>query len=527
MLRRGQVLIVKNASLVMSKANISIDRVIETNSMRQIFLEAVDSVLPQKLVRNYVKYQGNQLIVGHRCYAIRQNVHMIGFGKAVLGMAVEVEKILKDHLRSGVISVPKDTLKTFEENDQFKLKENSVIRVYEGAENNLPDEDAMQGADAMIEAVKHLDESDILLVLISGGGSALFPKPRDGLSLEDKLTTMRLLTSYGANINELNVVRKKLSQVKGGGLAVLTYPVTTVTLILSDVVNDPLDVIASGPTVPNTDATDAAFKILKKYKLLNQIPETVLDIVKRDFSNPCIPIQPKGFAHVDNNLIGSNKISINRAKNCAEMLGYRTIVLSNMINSPIHTILDFYVNLSFEICKVLFTNDVDHFVSKINHMLKVCQYNFPQSLLEDLLVLMKLRDFCKGICIIAGGEITVQVKGSGIGGRNQELALLFSQKLFKLRENYPAYFKNFDVTLLSAGTDGIDGNSNAAGAIGCTNLIARAIDNYIDPAQYLLTNDSNSFFRLADKGANLITTGHTGTNVMDLHVICIRDVRQQ
>ncbi|KAL0267543.1 UNVERIFIED_CONTAM: hypothetical protein PYX00_009788 [Menopon gallinae] len=431
-------------------------------------------------------------------------------------MAVEAERILDNHLRSGVVCVPKNTLNNFKSNDSFKLKEKSVIKVYEGAENNLPDEDAVKGADAIIEEIKSLSQSDLLLVLISGGGSALLPKPRMGLSLEDKLYTMKLLMSSGANIKELNVVRKKLSQLKGGGLAILSYPVKTVTLILSDVVNDTLDVIASGPTVPNTDKSEAAYDILKKYDLLDKLPSPVLNIVQQDFETPFVPTQPKGFCHVHNKIIGNNLIAVREAKNCAERLGYRTVILTTLIDSPIKTIIEFYLRLSFEICKMLYTNDIHPFKTMIDHLLKT-----------NIIDSINLSEYCKGICLIAGGEITVPVKGPGVGGRNQELALQFSYRLNKLKENYPMYFKDYDVTFMSAGTDGIDGNSCAAGAIGCPNTIARAIENFVDPEFFLVRNDSYNFFKQVNKGANLITTGHTGTNVMDIHVICIRDLRDK
>uniref|UniRef100_A0A672VCA7 Glycerate kinase n=2 Tax=Strigops habroptila TaxID=2489341 RepID=A0A672VCA7_STRHB len=255
-----------------------------------------------------------QLLVEGRAFPVKRNLYLVGFGKAVLGMAAAAEEILGDHLVQGIINM--------------LLKPHSKIQVIEGAKNNLPDAEALKGAVAIQELAEGLTADDLLLVLISGGGSALLPAPIPPILLKEKEKLTKMLASQGAAIQELNIVRKTLSLLKGGGLAQLSYPAQVVSLILSDVIGDPLDIIASGPTAASTHTVQDCLQILTKYNLLCNLPKSVETVLS---SSPTKPTAPEDFSHVCNIVIGSNSLALDKAKRQAEGLGYTTLVLSAAI----------------------------------------------------------------------------------------------------------------------------------------------------------------------------------------------------
>uniref|UniRef100_A0A8B9NWY0 Glycerate kinase n=1 Tax=Apteryx owenii TaxID=8824 RepID=A0A8B9NWY0_APTOW len=257
-----------------------------------------------------------QLLVKGRAFPVKGNLYLVGFGKAVLGMAAAAEEILGEHL---ILSAPgRDML----------LRPHSRIEVIEGARNNLPDQEALRGAGAIRELAEGLTADDLLLVLISGGGSALLPAPTPPVLLEEKEKLTKMLASRGAAIQELNTVRKALSLLKGGGLARLAYPAQVVSLILSDVIGDPLDVIASGPTAASSHSVQDCLQILDKYKLLTSLPKSVETVLS---SSPASPTSLEDYSHVFNVIIGSNTLALDEAKRQAEDLGYATLVLSAAI----------------------------------------------------------------------------------------------------------------------------------------------------------------------------------------------------
>jgi len=306
----------------------------------------------------------------------------------------------------------------------------------------------VEGARRILEIAHAAGPRDLLICLISGGASALLPAPVPGLSLAAKQEITRQLLNAGAAIHELNTVRKHLSLVKGGQLAAAAHPATVITLILSDVVGDHLDVIGSGPTVSDSSTIEQAEAVLRKFGvsvpagILRETPKTI---------------------QVQNLIVGSNRLAIDAAARKAKELGYRTLVLSTSIEGETRDIARMHAAIAREI---------------------------------------PLR---RPACILSGGETTVTVRGKGLGGRNQEFVLAAAMELA-------------DMTVFSAGTDGLDGPTDAAGAIADTRTLARARKLHLDPRQFLDNNDSYRFFEKVD---GLIKTGPTGTNVMDVRILLL------
>uniref|UniRef100_A0A8C3N763 Glycerate kinase n=1 Tax=Geospiza parvula TaxID=87175 RepID=A0A8C3N763_GEOPR len=219
------------------------------------------------------------------------------------------------------------------------LKPHSRIKVIEGAKNNLPDAEALKGAVAIQELAEGLTADDLLLVLISGGGSALLPAPIPPILLEEKEKLTKLLASRGAAIQELNIVRKTLSVLKGGGLAQLAHPARVVSLILSDVIGDPLDIIASGPTAPSSHSVQDCLQILTKYNLLHSLPKSVEMVLS---SSPTKPTAPENYSHVSNIILGSNRLALEEARRQAEGLGYAALVLSAAVQGEVGRVATLY-----------------------------------------------------------------------------------------------------------------------------------------------------------------------------------------
>lgn len=461
--------------------------------------------------------------------------HLVGFGKAVLGMAVQMERVLGDTLVSGILSVPVGTNKKFAMDKDMQLQKNSVIEVYEGAKNNLPDANAVITAKKIFDYVGRLDKDDVLFVLISGGGSALLPMPVTPITLDEKINVIKLLASRGANINELNCVRIEISSIKGGKLALAARNAhKTISLIISDICGDPLNLIASGPTFIQQGDKAKAKQIIEKFDLINSIPESVRNCLSNSSVSDATPPLTNSSVHI----IGNNSLAINVAVEEMKKLQVRGICLSKRIEGDVELLSSVYCKLAEAIYELASGRiDQKSFQNLINS-------------LDETLMLEK--DFCaqlistvmdttnrNPICLISGGEATVNVKGNGIGGRNQELALRIASNI-KKNETISR------VVFLSAGTDGIDGPCDgkglqirwnvsfyqvirnmfflflAAGAVAslelandCSNDKYGSIDTYIN------NNDSYNLLKDLSDGKYHIVTGHTGTNVMDLHFMVI------
>lgn len=497
-----------------------------------IFKSGVDAVLPENLIRNSIKYNSvAQLITltrgGESISVIDKNIHIVGTGKAVKNMAKELDSILNNKIKGGIISIPLGSLDD---------KCNTTRLLYiEGAKNNLPDTCAEATAKKVNDLAISLGKDDILLVLISGGGSSLLPMPQAPITLEEKAFLIKKLANLGADITQLNIVRKKLSDLKGGKLAMKAQPAKVVSLILSDIIDDPLDLIACGPTAENKDASNSAKDIIAKFNLQKDIPDSIKSILDRD---DWLEAFPKD--NVTNIIIGSNKISMLATETKATSLRWSATMLSCKVTGNVTDVANKYACLCKIVISALEENfrevDLENKIRTLNipglepfHLTR-CMKDYgvrftditpglwktltAANLTEDLHKIHK--DYRKGICFILGGEITVEVKGKGKGGRNQHLTLEFSNIINNMKDDFSGY----ELFLLSAGTDGIDGPTDAAGAIGFLDLVVEASQNNLNVQEYLDDNDSYNFYKNFNRAYHVVT-GHTNTNVMDLHILMI------
>ncbi|XP_029908540.1 glycerate kinase [Myripristis murdjan] len=483
---------------------------------REVFAAAVEAVQPDTVVRHSIQRKDDSLLIDGHTFTLRHNLHLVGFGKAVLGMAAEAERIMGDHLQRGVISVPHGIQKTLLQHgkDQMLLKDKSCIRVMEGAKHNLPDADAQKAAESIKQLASELTEKDLLLVLISGGGSALLPAPVPPISLQEKQDVTRRLAAAGATIQELNTVRRALSLLKGGGLAHYAYPAKVVALILSDVIGDPLDLIASGPTVQSEVRHEEVLSVLERYNLSTSLPASVKDVLGR--AGPRweqSKEQSDRAAHALNVVIGSNSVALRCAGRRARELGLRPVVLSPGVCGDVRSVSRLYGLLTRYACsRDEPPPEVAAEVLKLGPEVGVQSWD----LCRTMKVLSEGRTEGWGAtCLLAGGEPTVELTGKGRGGRNQELALRVGLELrgMELPPNGPLF--------LSGGTDGQDGPTEAAGAVTDGGLWEEAKAQGLDVDGCLTNNDSFTFFSHLSSGERLLLPGLTGTNVMDVHMLII------
>jgi glycerate 2-kinase len=421
---------------------------------RRIWYAAVASVRPEPLVRRVLTDLADVLRDAPR-------ILVFGGGKAGAAMAEAVELVLADRLEriDGVVNVPADAVKPLKK-----------IRLYAArpAATNFPTAEGVAGSQEMLRLAKSAGPNDIALCLLSGGGSALLPAPADGVSLEDKLAVTKLLHHCGATINEMNAVRKHLSAIKGGRLAQAFAGKAMYSLIISDVIGDPLDVIASGPTAPDPTTFADALSILDRFQLRAQTPASVLKHLQ-DGAEGKIPETPKTIpVHVHNLILGNNARALQAAEECATRLGYRVLSLGSDVEGETRYIATAHAALA-----------------------------------------QSLRDTSMPVCILSGGETTVTLaKNPGKGGRNQEYVLA---ALLKLGPKP-------NVVILSGGTDGEDGPTDAAGAIADASTLERAAALGLSGEEFLKRNDAYHFFEAT---GDLFITGLTQTNVMDVRVILI------
>ena len=431
---------------------------------REIFDAAVKAVDAEQCVRQFVSLDGDILHVAEQTYDLNSysRVLVVGTGKASPQMGVALESVLGDRISGGVMNTKYE--------HALPLKYIDVVE----CGHPVPDEAGVGGVKRMVELLDGADEETLVICLISGGGSALAPAPAEGLTLVDKQGTTSLLLACGANIVELNAIRKHLSRLKGGGLARAAFPARVVALMLSDVIGDPMDVIASGPTVPDTATFKTCMDILDKYELIDKIPKSVRTRLEAGLAGD-IDDTPKpgdeALSRVQNLVVGSNGLAVTAANQKAKGLGYNTLVLSTRIEGEAREVAYVYAGIAKEI--VASGQPVE-----------------------------------APACVIAGGETTVLVRGDGKGGRNQEIPLSGAIQL--------AGWDN--VVLFSGGTDGTDGPTDAAGAVADGQTIARAEKMGISALAHLKNNDAYHFFKPLD---DLIITGATGTNVADVAFVMV------
>ncbi len=427
-----------------------------------MFHAALKAVDPYESVALHVK----TILSRYNTFNFKKVV-VIGFGKAACHMAKALEVFLGDLIENGIVITKYGHCP-----DSFKFQRIKIIE----AGHPVPDENGLKGTEELISAVKSSDENTLIVCLISGGGSALLVSPYEGITLNEKQKVTELLLKAGVNIVELNAVRKHISKVKGGRLAEIAYPAKLVSLILSDVIGDRLDVIASGPTAPDKTTFHDALAVLQKYGLITIVPQTVFTVLSRGAEGLLTETPKAGgtlFRNVENIIIGSNKKALNASRSEAESLGFQVEILSSEVSGE--------------------ASDVGRSLAKKAVELKKSSSQGVRA----------------SACFISGGETTVTVRGNGIGGRNMELALAFAMEINGIH----------GITLLSAGTDGTDGPTDAAGAIVDGNTFKKARALGLNPRDYLERNDSYTFFKQID---GLFITGPTGTNVMDIQILVVK-----
>jgi len=444
--------------------------------VKRIFNETLGAVDPAFLVKGYA----GQI----KSYIQERNFRRIlvaGFGKASYHMAAAlVHELGRDKISDGVIITKYGHAKRQGHGIRDQGAGTGNIKIFE-AGHPIPDENGIRATERLQDLLRGADENDLVICLISGGGSALLVSPYQGIGLKEKQQITDLLMRSGADITALNAVRKHLSRVKGGRLAELAYPAEVISLMISDVIGDPLDVIASGPTAPDHSTFQDALDSIRKFGLVNRAPRSVIEILERGRRGD-IPETPKKdhqvFLHVQNVIIGSNRKAIEAARRSALSEGMNVEVLSAELTGE--------------------ARDAGIWLAE---KAKQAQTRMGASLGGQQ---------CTGPgCLISGGETTVVVTGRGKGGRNTELALSFAMQVEGAE----------GVTMLSAGTDGTDGPTDAAGAIVDGDTVSRAREMGLDPQKYLDENDSYSFFKETD---SLLITGPTGTNVMDVQIVIVQ-----
>lgn len=436
------------------------------NDFTAILRSAIGAVEPYGAVTRYLSVRDSTLFLVDSGTEVPYDlgsfdrIFAVGAGKATAPMARAVEDLLGGRLTGGVISVKdghRDALKTVTQLE---------------ASHPFPDSRGMDAARRMIELLKGCGERDLVIALISGGGSALLPLPAGGITLEEKQATTDLLLKSGVPIADINTIRKHLSLAKGGLLAASAFPATVICLMISDVVGDDPGTIASGPFSPDTSTFADALSAVERWEIQEEIPSSVLEHLRRgarghgaETPKPGDPV----FSRVRHAIIASNGLAIEAAREKAVSLGYTTIILSSMAEGDAADMARRHARVAREIVR---SGDPV----------------FPPA------------------CAISGGETTVVIKGGGLGGRNMEFALHAAVDI----EGLPG------VLVGSAGTDGTDGPTDAAGAVADGNTVTRARRDGMDVADFMARNDSYHFFeRLGD----LVKTGPTLTNVMDVRII--------
>jgi glycerate 2-kinase len=452
------------------------------NHIKDIFQAALNRVDPYRMIKEQLALKGDNLkfFSGKEKMEIDlkqyKQIFVFGAGKATAKMARAVEEILGNRITEGLISVKYGHTE--------ELKRIKTIQ----AGHPVPDENSLKAAKEIENIAAGSDNKTLIINLISGGGSALlcYPlsfydeekKERISLTLKDMQTATDNLLRCGATIGEINCIRKHLSQIKGGRLARIFYPATSVNLILSDVVGDRLDTIASGLTAFDKTTYQEALAIMDKYRLQDTFPKTINQVMELGAMGKVPETPKKGdkvFSKVHNLLIGTNFQALKSAAEKAGSLKYNTLILSSQVQGEAKEVALVFSGIAFDI---------------LNH-------NTP---------------IHKPACVLAGGETTVTIKGKGKGGRNQEMALAFLQAL-KLR-----YEREEGIYFFSGATDGNDGPTDAAGAFASFELVKESQKQGLDIMQFLTDNDSYNFY---NRLGYLYKTGPTNTNVCDIQILII------
>lgn len=429
----------------------------------QIFLEGIKAVLPGKLINDLISIRGSVLKIGYKSYNLTEinNIYVVGAGKASPAMGHYLESIVGSRITDGFIVT--------KYGHSCKLKH---IRVSE-AGHPVPDHNSYKATEEILKVVTAAGENDLVICLWSGGGSALLADHPQDSTQEDIAFLNEKLVKCGADISEMNAVRKHFSSVKGGQLAKHIAPASMASILLSDVIGDPPDIIASGPTVPDNSTFTDALNVLGKYQLMEQLPPALINYLNEGLRGER-PETPKSDDDVFKKSVvffaGNNKTALRSAQAEAERWDLNTFIITDSLKGDTETACSFIID-------------------------EINKYRYNDS-------------FKKPLCLLFGGETTVKVTGDGKGGRNQHLALLTAFRI----QDIPG------ITFLSGGTDGNDGDTDAAGAVVDSDTVRKAREMNIDPESFLNGFDSYNFFKTS---GGHIHTGPTLTNVMDLMIVLI------
>ena len=428
--------------------------------MFDLFTEAVNAASPNNMLPQTLAMDGDILTVMGKRYSLgkEQGIHVFGSGKASVRAAMAVEEILGDRIADGLV------ISNF---DDGPLKK---IDVFVSA-HPVPDGRSIEAAELMMGALSGLARDDVFIYLLSGGSSSLLEKPIPPLTLRDLQEMSKMLIQAGLSIDEMNAVRKHLSLVKGGKLARLTEA-RGVVLVISDVIGDDLETIGSAPLYYDRSTFRDAFAILSRYGLWEAVPMNVQSLIEKGLSGDLEETPKSEPIHIDHTVIGSNIESLRKAKEKAEELGIKAHIISSRLRGEAREVARAIISIGEEI-------------------------------------LATANPFAPPVCLLFGGETTVTVRGQGKGGRNQEMCLA---ALKEIRDRKGLLF-------FSAGTDGIDGNSHAAGAVVDHQSYERVLELGLNMDDYLNRSDSNRLFK---QTGDLIITGPTGTNVMDITMLFIQ-----
>lgn len=436
-------------------------------SIKRILEATLQAVEPAAAIRQHMQRSGSELIVDGKTYDLSgyRRILLVGAGKAGAPMAGAVAQVLSERITGGLVIVKDGYAGQASSDVHLPSRQISIVE----AGHPVPDKRGVAGARQIMDLLAGTQPDDLVISLISGGGSALLVAPAEGLALDDLQSLTSTLLASGATINEINTLRKHLDQLKGGGLARLAAHGTLVTLILSDVVGDPLDVIASGPTVPDPTTFRQAYQVLERYAIVDQVPQPVLEHLQRGSSGE-LPESPKPgdplFDRVQNVVIGSNRQAARAAQDQAQQEGFQALLLTTFLQGEARQAGRIFAAIARQLAAT----------------------GEPIS---------------RPACILAGGETTVTLQGDGSGGRNQEMALSAVGELAGLP----------DIAFITLATDGGDGPTDAAGAVVTGETLPRSHHLGLDPLDYLARNDSYHFFAALD---DLLRPGPTRTNVNDL-----------
>lgn len=454
---------IRNRNELIRNGNGPLNRKARSLALRSLefALRAVD---PKKMMKSRISLRNSIVKADGYSFDLKKfrNLYVVGGGKASGSMAEALNQILGNRIAKGLVNVP-----------YCNKHRVGAIKLHE-ASHPTPDEAGVKGTLEMLRIVEEAGKDDLIICLISGGGSSLMPLPRDGISILDKRKITEAMLKSGATISEINTLRKHISDFKGGWLAKKAYPATVLNLVLSDVVGDPLSFIASGPSIPDPTTFRDAITILQKYRLWDTAPTSIKKVLL-DGENGLLPETPKPgdkvFKKVYSVVVGNNRSASTATQRCLASAGLRSLILTSTLEGEARHVGTMLASIARE---AFASGD-------------------PAQ---------------KPVGIVAGGETTVTVTGRGLGGRNQEILLGATPRLSGME----------GVVMASLSTDGVDGPTDAAGAIADGETLARATRMGLTPEDSLADNDSYHFFsRLND----LVFTGPTGTNVNDVSVIVV------